>query len=115
MILAVENALNTVVFFQPCNKSDIKLSHEMERDGVGTTHKKIEAEIDVGFGDGKLGKYRSHCCFHCATVVLGNAFWNSCLSVCGRCSCIFRLGLIPGEARGRCIALWPTCLKPALG
>jgi hypothetical protein len=81
MILLVENALNKVVLFSFCNKSDIKLSHQIEHENVGSTHEKTEAEIDVGFGDGQLGKYRSHCCFHSAAAVLGDAFRNSCLSV----------------------------------
>src|SRR6185437_6291553 len=115
MTLQVENVLIQVVFFQNRNKTDIKLSHQTEHDDVGSPSKKVEAEIDVGFGDGQLGKYRSHCCFHCGAAVLRDAFWNSCLNVCGSCSCIVRRGSIAGEARGRCTALSSTCPRQALG
>lgn len=52
--------------------------------------KKAEADIDVGFGDGQLGKYRSHCGLRSVAAVLCGAFWISCLSACRRCGCIFR-------------------------
>jgi hypothetical protein len=52
MILQVENALNKVVLFHFCNKSDMKLSRQMAQSRHRSLQKKLEAKIDVGFGDG---------------------------------------------------------------
>jgi len=52
MILPVENALKTVVFFHLATKVTSNCHTKWSMTVQVQTHKKIEAEIDVGFGDG---------------------------------------------------------------